>query len=177
MNEKSIEPIKKLTYSVDAREFSMYFFPHHEAPPEEARSLCDFYELWSNLKGDKKIPSRKNITFENLKGWHTNIRLVDLGENLLSPKINLILGELYKEYWGTDTMYQQIMESDRTSDQDKLNYKESITCFMDYNYGLSIGVAPNPKGSFRKIAWLDLPLSNGENDDITFLITALIPLN
>jgi hypothetical protein len=177
MNKKSTKPIREFSYAVDAREFVMYFFPLNEVPPEEAKELRDFYELWSSLKGSKKIPSRKDISFETLKGWHTNIRLVDLGESMLSPKRNLILGELYKQYWGTDTMYQQIIESDRTSDRDKLNYKESITCFLDYNYGLSIGVAPNPKGSFRKIAWLDLPLSNGDNDDITFLITALIPLD
>ncbi|MDG1857791.1 MAG: hypothetical protein P8I94_01730 [Emcibacteraceae bacterium] len=174
MSDKSL---RKFNYSLGLREFEMNLYPLLTPLPEEAGDLRDFHALWVRLKGDQKIPSRKDITFETLKGWHSSVRIVDLGKDKNSPKQNIILGEVFKQYWGTETMYQQFMKSDVASEKDKMNYQKCLACFMEYNYAISIGVAPDPMGSIKRIAWLDLPLSNGENDNISFLIAALIPID
>lgn len=171
---ENTNPVKIVDHSVNGREFQMSFYPILQAPPEEIGRLSEFYLLWNSLREDKKIPFRDQFNFESLQGWHSSIRLVDLGAEVLSPKRNLILGENYKQYWGTETMYSQIIESDDVSAGCKQKYQECLSCFLNYNYGVSIGVAPNESGSGQQIIWIDLPLSDG-NDHITHLITALIP--
>lgn len=170
-------PVKTVDYDFNNRIFQMVFYDLNHPPPENAEKLVDFYKLWADLRNGQKIPSRKDIYFETLKGWHSNIKLVDLGESILAYKRNLIVGEIYKRYWGKETMYSQFVENNKDDVIHKNKYIECIECFMAYNYSISIGNTPNDEGSYNQIAWIDLPLSNGKNDKISYLITALIPYN
>ncbi|MCC3860162.1 hypothetical protein [Pseudemcibacter aquimaris] len=154
----------------------MNFYNLDELPPSDAGELTSFYQLWNKLRDGKKIPSRQDYTFENLKGWHTNIRLVDLGEEINSPKHNIILGETYKRYWGNDTMYNRFVASKDATADNREKYLKSLGCFMNYHYAISVGNSPKLDNPLRQVAWIDLPLSNGNNDEISFLLTALIPL-
>jgi len=74
-------------------------------------------------------------------------------------------------------MYSQFIENNKNDIVHRNKYIESIKCFMNYNYSISIGNTPNVESSYNQVAWIDLPLSNGENDEISYLITALIPYN
>lgn len=170
-------PIKTVDYDFNNRIFQMVFYDLNQIPPENAEKLIDFYKLWAGLRYDQKIPSRQNISFETLKGWHSNIRLVDLGQNIMAHKRNIIVGEIYKRHWGNETMYSQFVENNKNDIVHKNKYIECIECFMNYNYSISIGNTPNKESSYNQVAWIDLPLSNGENDEISYLITALIPYN
>lgn len=169
-------PLKTIDYSMAGREFTSSFYPLIQAPPKEASQLVEFYDVWKSLCGDYIIPAKSDLTFEALKGWHSNIRIVELGEEITSPKRNLIVGEVYKQYWGNETMQHHVINADAEKAVNQQKYKEGLSCFLDYNYVLSIGIAPSGEGSHQKIAWMNLPLSNGENDKIIYLITALIPL-
>jgi hypothetical protein len=80
------EPIEIIDYSFQQRVFKMYLYPLSKTPPDFADDLCDFYTLWNSLRDGDNIPLRKDINFEVLKGWHSNIRLVDLGIDKLAPK-------------------------------------------------------------------------------------------
>lgn len=170
-------PVKTVDYDFNNRIFQMVFYDLNQMPPENAEKLIDFYKLWAGLRYDQKIPSRQKISFETLKGWHSNIRLVDLGQNVMAHKRNIIVGEVYKRHWGNETMYSQFIENNKDDIVHRNKYIESIECFMNYNYSISIGNTPNAESSYNQVAWIDLPLSNGENDEISYLITALIPYN
>ena len=170
-------PVKTVDYDFNNRIFQMVFYDLNQMPPENTEKLVDFYKLWAGLRHNQKIPSRQNISFETLKGWHSNIRLVDLGQNVMAHKRNIIVGEIYKRHWGNETMYSQFIENNKNDIVHRNKYIESIECFMNYNYSISIGNTPNIESSYNQVAWIDLPLSNGENDEISYLITALIPYN
>ena len=170
-------PVKTVDYDFNNRIFQMVFYDLNQMLPENAEKLIDFYKLWAELRYDQKIPSRQNISFETLKGWHSNIRLVDLGQNVMAHKRNIIIGKIYKRHWGNETMYSQFIENNKNDIVHRNKYIESIKCFMNYNYSISIGNTPNVESSYNQVAWIDLPLSNGENDEISYLITALIPNN
>ena len=170
-----ISPVKTVDYDFNNRIFQMNFFDLEQSPPDNSGKLKDFYKLWSDLRHDQKIPSRKNISFEALKGWHGNIKLVDLGANIMDSKRNLIVGEVYKRYWGTETMYSQFVENNKSDTIHRDKYIECIECFMNYNYSISIGNTPHNESTYNQVAWIDLPVSNGKNDEISYLLTALIP--
>lgn len=153
----------------------MSFYPLFQTPPPHAGKLLEFYQLWQSKCDGANIPSRQDMTFETLKGWHSNVRLVDLGEEILSPKRYHIMGEVYKKYWGNDTMLNQMMAAKPEASDIIDKYSECLECFYDYNYGIAIGTAPNTTGSVQKVIWMDLPLTN-DPSRITHLISALIPL-
>ncbi len=167
-------PVLKVDYSYLEREFTMKFFDLDVTPPAEAGKLVEFYDLWNEFRTSKKLPTRSDLTFEALKGWHTNVRLVDLGAKVNSPKFNLILGETYKRYWGTDTMYNLYVANNHDNEEHRQKYFDSIDCFMDYHYAFNSGIAPSADGSQSKIFWIDLPMGSGDFE-ITHLITALLP--
>lgn len=169
------EPVLTVDYSYLERDFTMHFYDLDVVPPSQAGRLIDFYKLWNSFRTSGKLPTRADLNFEALKGWHTNIRLVDLGEEVNSPKFNLILGETYKRYWGTDTMYNLYVANNPDNEEHRQKYFESIDCFMDYHYAFNAGIAPSADGSRAKITWIDLPMGSG-NLEITHLITALIPV-
>lgn len=169
------EPALKVNYSYKERDFTMLFYGLDKVPPIDAGRLVDFYHLWNGFRTAEKLPTRYDLDFEALKGWHTYIRLVDLGADATSPKFNLILGETYKRYWGSDTMYNLYVESNTDDEEHKRKYFESINCFMNYHYAFNKGLAPSADGSRSKITWIDLPLGSG-NMKITHLLTALVPL-
>ena len=169
-------PTQIIDFSFKKRSFKIYQYPLSQTPPAFAKKLGEFYALWNTLRDGDKIPLRKDITFETLIGWHSNIRLVDFSVDNQSPDRNVILGETYKQYWGNDNLYNRFDGDDDKSTQNKENFKKCITCFMNYHYAISIGLTPNDNGSYQKIAWMDLPLSNTGDNKITHALTALIPL-
>ena len=168
-------PVKTVDYDFNNRVFQMNFYDLNKSTPANAGKLIDFYNLWEDLRHDQKIPNRNAITFESLKGWHGNIRLVGLGENISASKRNIILGETYKKHWGTETMYSQFIENNKDDMVHKNKYIECIECFMNYHYSISIGNTPIDGSNYNQVTWIDLPLSNGENNEISYLITALVP--
>lgn len=171
MDKKSVKTVK---HSVRDRAFQSSFYPLDQPPLPEAGRLIEFYNLWNALRGDNKIPSRNQINFESLKGWHSHIRLVDLKTGSAEPKKIVILGEAHKQYWGTDTLFNQLTDMNKPNCDAMKKYEECLNCFLDYNYSFNVGVAPNENASYQNIMWIDLPLST-DGDKITHVIRALIP--
>lgn len=152
----------------------MNFYDLDTAPPEKAGRLAEIYHLWNDFRTTERLPTREDLSFEALKGWHSNIQLVDLGEDVMAPKINLILGDTYRRYWGSDTMYNLYIANNPDNIEHREKFYQSIECFMKGNYTFCHGMAPNADGSVARISWIDLPMGSG-GMEITHVISALLP--
>lgn len=167
------EPVHTINFNIRGREFLTTMHKYDDRPPATVGKLMGFYDIWSSLKKDGKFPKRQDLTFETLKGWHRNIRVVDLGAKTDDPKRNIILGELYKEYWGNDTMISQIMAMGDDGNDAMEGYREFLEYFYKGHYGINIGYSPDRNKRKVKIIWIDLPLSSDGNQ-IDHLVTALL---
>ena len=161
-------------YNVNNRIILARYYPIDILPPSFAGTICDFYDIWRNSRGSKKIPSRTDIKFENLRGWHSQIRLVDMGDSPEGEKRNLILGEKYQEYWGKKTLRSQIEDMGSAGKPILEKYIESLKYLYNGYYGLNTGLCPNSDSSFKKAIWIDLPLAN-DGENLTHLLTAISP--
>lgn len=168
------KPVCKIKFLINQRDFLSTLHQLTDEPPEFVGRIREFYDLWRGIYVDGKIPNKSDFTFEILKGWHSSIRLVDLGTNVDSDKRNIILGELYKRYWGDKTMIAQILAMDENSQEALDGYRKFLSYFYQGHYGINVGYAPDPNGSIKKLIWIDLPLSS-TGEKIDHLITALLP--
>ena len=175
-NFKKFEAVDEIRVSINGKKFINYFFPLDQEPPEETGALVEFYRLWRSCCAHEKIPSRNDLPFEKLVGWHSNIRIVDLENSTPEADKIVISGSTFDDYFGKNTMGTEI-RSGRNTDPKVL---EGYKLFQDYinkgYYGLVVGSPPNKDGLVSKVTWLDLPLSN-DGEVITHLLSALKPIN
>lgn len=168
------EPAHVISFAENGRIFECEMFTLDQLPPAHIGKLYDFYIKWKKAWSGKKLPTSKDMTFEYLKGWHSNIRLVEYGENLYAPKKIKIMGEDFASYWGRGTMYDQI-HSDNPPSQDTINkYYEYLEYVYNNHYSIGHGHTRAASGRFNKITWIDLPLSNN-GETVTHFIAALLP--
>lgn len=121
------------------------------------------------------MPSVKDLGFEQLKGWHSNIRLVEFGDSLHAPKNIKIMGDVFASYWGKKSMYEQIHSETPLPKDTSDKYFEYLSYIGNKHYGINTGNVPKPDGRRGKIMWIELPLSN-DQQNVTHFIAALLPL-
>jgi hypothetical protein len=168
------KPICTINFSINERDYESTLYPIRQKPPEFAEQLSPFYSLWRTFLNENKLPKRSDLTFEVLQGWHSNIRIVNLGTEVTADKRNIILGELYKRYWGDKTMIEQIKALGDSGKNAFKGYDEFLSCFYKGHYGVNVGYVPDPNGSMKKLIWMDLPLSS-DGHQIDHMVTALLP--
>lgn len=168
------KPAHIISFEENGRTFDCHMYTLDQLPPSNIGKLYDFYIKWKNSWNGKKLPSTKDMTFETLKGWHSNIRIAEYGKNLYAPKKIKIMGEDFAAFWGRGTMYDQI-HSENPPSQDTIHkYYEYLEYVYNNHYCVSNGHARSVSGQLGKIMWIDLPLSdNGET--VTHFIAALLP--
>ena len=165
----------KVNFELNDRKITVNYYTFDIFPPASAKPIREFYDIWNKCRGDNRLPSRKDMKFEYMKGWHSNIKLTYMGLTPQDKKKNLILGEKYQQYWGRKTMKQQIEEMGKAGIPFMKKYHECLQHLYDGHYGINTGLCPNSDGSMRNMIWIDLPLAeNSENMD--HIITAIVPL-
>ncbi|MCC3860075.1 hypothetical protein [Pseudemcibacter aquimaris] len=139
----------------------------------EASKLAPIYEIWDDVRGNKKLPAWKDFKFENFKGWHSNIRIQDVGETIDAPKRNIIIGDVFAQYWGEKTIYEQIEEGMPPSQDTVDKYFEYLGYLYNHHYGINYGAIPKHDGSLIPSLWIELPMAN-DGENVTHILSAIV---
>ncbi|MCC3861219.1 hypothetical protein [Pseudemcibacter aquimaris] len=168
-------PVDQRIVKVNGKKYTSYYFPLNQAPPDEAGVLVDFYHLWRNSNLEKDIPSRKDLPFEKLTGWHSYIRIVDMENSTPKEDKIIVSGERFNEYFGKQTMRTEINNREETDAAVLEEYQEFLNHIHNGQYAFVIGHAPNIDSRLHRVIWLDLPLSN-DGTNVSHLLSVLVPL-
>lgn len=168
-------PVAEATVFYNGKKFNNNFYPLDQIPPKEAGDLINFYHIWRNSNLKITIPSRKDLPFEKLVGWHSKIRLVDLENSTPEADKIIITGSIFDNHFGKETMRTEIANSQNTNPETLENYKQFLKYFHNNHYNIGVGSSPNPDSRIRQLIWIDLPLSN-DGIKISHMLTALIPM-
>ncbi|MCC3859853.1 hypothetical protein [Pseudemcibacter aquimaris] len=169
------EPLKTITFDEERREYNCHIFPIGIDVCHEYEELKSFYDLWNDIRGNRRLPNVQDITFETLKGWHSSVRLVEYGEDIKGPKTIKIMGEKFARLWGKESMYSKINSENPPPPDIVEKYYEYLQVIYDYNYCIGVGNVIDEEGQEQRILWIDLPLSSGD-DNVTHAIGAMVML-
>lgn len=154
------------------REMTCYFFPKEANLPDETGKLMVFYRIWKDAWKDGKLPSWSDFKFEDFIGWHSFMRVMDIGGTIDEYKKNLIVGEQFANGFGRTTLYE-IIRSDNPPGQEAIDkYDEYLSHLYNQNICITEGTTHDEKGKPKKFKWIELPLSN-DGETVTHLMTAL----
>lgn len=165
---------KSFTFKEGSNHLDCYIFDKDTPLPDEAEMLSSFFEIWKNKIKGSSLPAWKDFDFTEFKGWHSNIRVMKLGNDIKDKKVNMIVGETFQQYWGQKTIYEQVEEGAPPSRKTVKKYYQYLEYIYNHHYSINIGSIPKRDGSLVPSHWIELPLAN-DGKNVTHLLTALLP--
>lgn len=154
------------------REMNCTFYPKDSPLPENLEKLAAFFDIWKNKFHDGSVPKWSDFSFEDFIGWHSNMRVMDIGGSLENHIKNLIIGEGFAKYLGKKTLYEVIKSGASIKKETIASYEEYLDYIYDHHYCISEGSIPDKYGTLLYFTWIDLPLM-GDDNKITHIITAI----
>lgn len=87
------------------------------------------------------------------------------------------MGEKYRQYWGNDTLVNEIAKVEDAKERKALLklYSGILGNLYAKHYLLSYGNCPNNDGSYSKLKWIDLPLAD-DGENISHILSAVMPM-
>ena len=158
------ELVKHIYFAQKNRSYDCSIHPLDRLPEAPMGELIDFYRIWKKSCNGQLMPRLKDMNFERLRGWHSNIRVAEYGDDIYAPKKIKIMGETFERYWGKETTYDRIASKTISNEDTAEKYYEYLKCIYDYNYCLGQATLYAENGLTHEIRWIDLPLSDdGKN--------------
>ena len=148
------------------------FYNKNQAPPSDLGKLTEFFLLWKEKWNNDRLPKRHHFSFEDFLGWHSHMRIIDIGGTIEDYKKNLIVGEVFAYYFGRSTLYEVIHSDNPPKIESVKHYDEYLTYIFDHHYCISFGTVTDENGFIHNFKWIDLPLSD-DGKNISHIITAL----
>ncbi|WP_417456265.1 hypothetical protein [Kordiimonas sp.] len=84
--------------TVEREQGKLFFYPIEGELPV-IPGFESVVELYRKKREGHAMPSRKAITFQDLRGWHSSFFLIEFGKDLREGRMR-ILGETYKTLYG-----------------------------------------------------------------------------
>ncbi len=150
-------------------------YPANQPPPTGLGRMEGFFNIWQERVTDNNIPNWKDFSFENFKGWHSNMRLIECGEIHDRADKVLIVGETFVRYWGRECLSEEIRSGKVISQSIISLFQKYVEYIYNHNYAISVGELPLDGISLQPILFVDLPLSDNSSD-VSHVISAIIPL-
>jgi len=164
----------QMSVTDELRVFNSYFYQVNQAPPNNLGKMTDFIDIWQEKVTDNTLPGWSDFSFENFKGWHSNMRLIKCGEIHNKADEVMIVGEGFAQLWGRFSLSEQIRNGEITSKSLVANFQEYLGYVYNMHYVISAGVIPIQAYSRQSIMFVDLPLSN-ENNEVSHIVSAILP--
>lgn len=161
-----------VTFRDMGRELDCTFYPKDTPLNKKIGKLSRFYDIWKNKFTEESIPAWKDFSFEDFVGWHSHMRVIDIGGSLENYKKQLIIGEEFARYFGRKTFYELIKSGTPMKQSTIDAYHEYIDYIYDHHYCISEGSVPDSSGISHKFTWIDLPLSD-DGSKVNHIITAI----
>jgi len=132
-------------------------FPHFES----------LWELWQTRRLDGKLPAWKDFDLIDFRGWYGFITVFDVLSDPFDLKYRLFGTEMvamYKAEYTGKTIRENSFEIE---DSEDLNHFEGL--YNERKVGASSGPIYWDNRQWRKLSFLDLPLSNDGSTITNFL--------
>lgn len=97
---------------VEREQGKLYFYPMDGELPV-IPGFETVIDLYRRKREGRSMPSRKQITFQDLRGWHSAFFLIEFGQDLVEGYMR-ILGETYKTLYGGE-LWQGMSVADTKS--------------------------------------------------------------
>lgn len=169
---ETTNPTHVIRFAEGKKKLDCFFYAVDQSPPPEIGKLVEFHKIWQNARSSSELPMWKDFSFEDFIGWHSHIRVIDMGEDLHDKKHNIIIGEAFAKYWGRKTLYEQIHSENPPSQATIDQYIEYLTYIYDGNYCICVGLTPVHDDHLSSTTWIDLPAANN-GKDVTHVISAI----
>ncbi len=167
------EIAKQITFAQENRNYVCDIYPLNYLPTAFHGRLQDFYRIWKNASAGRAMPRLQDMTFEYLKGWHSNIRVAEYGDDIYAPKKIKIMGEVFERHWGKEAMYDRFASENPPKDDIRTKYYEYLSLIYRGHYCLGYAKLFPDQGLKSEIKWIDLPLSD-DGQKVTHAIAALV---
>ena len=167
------EMVKQISFNQDNRKYICDLYPLSHLPDSFHGKLQEFYRVWTNAAGGKPMPRLKDMTFEYLKGWHSQIRVAEYGDDINAPKKIKIMGEVFEKHWGKEAMYDKLKSDNPPGGDINQKYYDYLSLIYQGHYCIGQADLYPEQGLKSKIRWIDLPLSD-DGKTVNHAIAAMI---
>ncbi len=168
-----MEPTHIISFTEKSRKYDCEMYSIDQSPPNNIGPLKEFYRVWKSACGRNIYPAKGDLTFEKLKGWHSSIRITDIGQGLYTQKKIKLIGEEFARHWGKEAISDKIRSKEPPTQKNVDGYYQFFEYLYENHYCIGRGVVAGNDGKTTSMKWIDLPLSN-DGKKITHCIAALI---